>query len=288
MPVTNFDDYKDKYEHIKLERDADGILLVTLHTDGSDVHFGLPVHDNLTAVWGDIGRDPENRVIILTGAGDTFIDKLIPETDKNWVTPEIWMHLHAEAKRLVLDHLEVEVPMIAAVNGPARIHNEQALLCDIVIASEDAVFSDNSHFPAGVVPGDGMQIIWPLVAGFNRGRYHLLTGEELDAKTALEWGVVNEVVPKDQVVARAYELARKIAEKPTLTLRATRMLLVNELKKLMIQGVSHGMMTEGLVAIGAGWKPTPLPETGSNPRLTGTKGDDPRKAYASAPAGTAR
>jgi len=161
----------------------------------------------------------------------------------------------------VLDHLEVEVPMIAAVTGGARIHNEQALLCDIVLASEDAVFADNSHFPAGVVPGDGMQIIWPLAAGFNRGRYHLLSCEELDAKTALDWGVVAEVLPKDQVLPRAFELARRIAKRPTLTLRSTRMLMLSELKRIMSQNVSHGMLAEGLAAIGAGWKPTPLPGT---------------------------
>ena len=69
---------------------------------------------------------------------------------------------------------------------------------------------------------------------------------------------MNEVVPKDQVVTRAYELARMLAAKPTLTLRSTRMLMVNELKKTMNDAVSHGMMTEGLVAMGEGWNPTPL------------------------------
>jgi enoyl-CoA hydratase/carnithine racemase len=259
MAVTKFEDYKDKYDHIKLERDEDGILLVQLHTNGSDVEWGLPVHDNVADVWHNVGNDPENRVIILTGSGDTFIDKEIHIDDHHWVTSDIWFHLHKEAKHLVLDHLNVEVPMIAAVNGPARMHNEQALLCDIVIASEDTVFGDHAHLAQGNVPGDGMQLIWPLVIGLNRGRYFHLTGQEISAQQAYEWGAVNEVVPKDQVVSRAYELARMLAAKPKLALRATRMLMVNELKKAMNDAVSHGMMMEGLAAMAeGGWNPTPL------------------------------
>ncbi|MEV0494021.1 enoyl-CoA hydratase/isomerase family protein [Streptomyces atratus] len=261
MAVTRFDDYKGKYKHLKLERDEDGILLVTIHTDGAEVYWGTDVHDNLSSVWGDIGKDPENKVVILTGAGETFIDREVPIPDKSWITPEIWLKLHADAKRLVLDHLEIEVPMIAAINGPARVHSEQALLCDISIASEDTVFGDHPHFSVGVVPGDGMQVIWPAVIGLNRARYMLLTGVEIDAQKALEWGAVNEVVPKDQVVPRAYELARQIAKQPQLTLRTTRMLMLTELKKVMLHGVSHGLMTEGLVAIGTGWQPTKVEES---------------------------
>ena len=78
--------------------------------------------------------------------------------------------------------------MIAAVNGPALIHAELAVLCDIVIASENAEFQDAPHFPNGVVPGDGVHVVWPLVLGANRGRYFLLTGQKLRAKQALDSG----------------------------------------------------------------------------------------------------
>jgi enoyl-CoA hydratase/carnithine racemase len=255
MAVTHFDDYKDRYDHIKLERDEDGILLMQMHTDGGDVEWGLPVHDNMSDVWRTVGSDPENRVIILTGSGETFLDKEIPIPDKNWITPEGWVHLHTDAKRLVLDHLEVEVPIIAAINGNVRVHSEQALLCDISIASEDALFGDHPHFVNGVVAGDGVQVIWPLVVGLNRARYFLMSGEEITAKTAQEWGAVNEVVPKDQVLPRAYELARRLAERPSMALRTQRMLMLAEVKKVMLHGFSHGLMTEGLVAMGTGWQP---------------------------------
>jgi enoyl-CoA hydratase/carnithine racemase len=249
MAVTQLEDYQDKYTHVKLERDDDGILLVTFHSDGSDLVWGLEPHEDIASVWDDIGRDPENRVIIVTGSGETFIHKEVLAGDGNWVTPEIWHRLHHVAKRLVSSHLEIEVPMIAAVNGHATVHSEQALLCDIVISSDDALWADHPHMPSGVVPGDGIQIIWPLVIGFNRGRYMLLTGQELTAQQAMEWGAVNEVVPKDQVLARAYEHARKLAAKPTLTLRSARMLMTHELKQTMATAVSMGMMTEGLAGV---------------------------------------
>ena len=81
----------------------------------------------------------------------------------------MWDHIYSDAKYLLMNHLNIEVPIIAAVNGPALIHAELAVLCDIVIAAEHAEFQDAPHFPNGIVPGDGVHIVWPLVLGPNRG-----------------------------------------------------------------------------------------------------------------------
>ncbi len=114
-----------------------------------------------------------------------------------------WDHIYNDAKYLLMNHLNIEVPMIAAVNGPALIHAELAVLCDIVIASENAAFQDAPHFPNGIVPGDGVHVVWPLVLGPNRGRYFLLTGQKLSAREALDLGVVSEVVPQRAAWSRA-------------------------------------------------------------------------------------
>ena len=121
--------------------------------------------------------------------------------------------------------------MISAVNGPCNIHSEVPLMADIVLASEDAYFQDVSHFPRGQVPGDGQHIIWSLLVGHNRARYFLLTGMKLSAQQAMEWGAVNEVLPKDKLLDRAWEHAYELVKRPPLVLRYTRQLFTQNLKR---------------------------------------------------------
>ena len=91
--------------------------------------------------------------------------------------------------------------MISAVNGPCNMHSEVPLMGDIVLASEDTYFQDASHFPRGQCPVR-QHVIWSFLAGHTRARYFLLTGKKLGAQEAREWGVVNEVLPKDKLLDR--------------------------------------------------------------------------------------
>ena len=90
--------------------------------------------------------------------------------------------------------LDIEVPLIAAVNGPVRLHSEYILLADIVLATPSTVFQDKPHFELGVASGDGVHLSWQEAIGSIRGRYFIMTRQELDAQTAKEWGAVNEIV----------------------------------------------------------------------------------------------
>ena len=147
-------------------------------------------------------------------------------------------------RMLIENVLAVDVPMISAVNGPCNIHSEVPLLGDIVLASEDAYFQDLAHFPRGMVPGDGQHVIWPWLVGRNRARYMLLTGKKLAAQEALEWGAVAEVLPKDRLLDRAWELARELAKRPPLVLRYTRMLFTQDLKRAFLDELGHGIARE--------------------------------------------
>ena len=144
--------------------------------------------------------------------------------------------------------LDIEVPMITALNGPVLLHSEYALLTDIVLATPETVFQDKPHFEFGIVPGDGVHVLWPHVIGSIRGRYFLLTRQVLDAATARDYGVVNEIVPADRLLARAHEIADGIAALPPLTSRYTRIALTQPLRRLVDEGVGHGLALEGISA----------------------------------------
>ncbi len=242
-----FDDYAARYEHATLERDAHGVLEVRLHSDGGPLVWGAGPHTELGYLFSDIGADPDNRVVIITGTGDRFITDL----DSSWVgamTPDKWNTIYNHGRRLLQRLLEIEVPVIGAVNGPATVHAEIAVLSDIVLCAEHTYFSDAPHFRFGTVPGDGVHVIWPMLLGPNRGRYFLLTGQRIDAQQALDLGVVSEVLPADALLARAHTLADKLARQATTTLRYTRDAVVQPIRRALLDNLGYGLALEGLGA----------------------------------------
>lgn len=242
-----FDTYKDKYAHVRLER-RDGILEARIHSDGGSLKWCGSAHDELGFCFADIANDPENKVVILTGEGDNFCDDVDPMSFGEF-SPRGMQHLLDGGVRLIENLLKIPVPVIGAVNGPAHIHAELLLLSNIVIASEDASFQDNAHMPIGVSPGDGVHVAWPALLGNTRGSYFLLMGERLGVQTAHDFGVVHEIVPKDQVLSRAWQVAEEIAAKPVMATRSARLLLTQEMKRLMQSHLSLGILSECLAML---------------------------------------
>lgn len=241
-----FEEYKDRYPHVRMERE-DGILELHLHSDGGPLVWGSDPHTELGFCFTDVGQDPENRIVIITGTGGKFIADL----DESWVgemTPEKFDAIYRNGKRLLGSLLDIEVPVVGAVDGPASVHAELALLSDIVVAGEQSYFQDAPHFRYGTVPSDGVQVVWQLLLGPNRGRHFLLTAKRLTAAEALDAGVIAEVTPAGVALDRAREIARDLARHPDEPLRYTRVALTQHLKKLIFEEVGYGLALEGLGA----------------------------------------
>jgi enoyl-CoA hydratase/carnithine racemase len=96
---------------------------------------------------------------------------------------------------------DLEIPTIGVINGPG-FHTEMLLMCDITICSEDAIIYD-LHYDIGSVPGDGIHSCFQELLGVKRAAYALLTGQTIDGKTALEYGMVNEIHPRERLIERA-------------------------------------------------------------------------------------
>lgn len=239
-------EYFDKYETIAFERTETGVITVRLHSNGGPVIYSSAHHREWVSAFLDIGADRDNRVMILTGTGDEFICNMKWDLPMNG-SPD-WDPIFWEGRRFLRNLLDIEVPVIGVVNGPATIHSELAVLSDIILASENAVFQDKPHIPYAV-PGDGVAIVWMELLGANRGRYFLLTGQKLTAKEALELGVVNEVLPREQLIPRAMALAENLAALPPLTTRYSRIVLTQRLKRLMEEGLGYHLAVEGLASL---------------------------------------
>ena len=242
--------YFDAYPTIAMSRDDEGVLLVRLHALGGDgpVAYTAQHHRDWGRAFRDIADDRDNRAVVLTGTGDTFIADFA--FDEPMRHPEDWdATVYYDGKHLLRRLLDIEVPVIAAVNGPATIHAELAVLSDITLAASTATFQDAPHVLFNTVPGDGVHIVWLELLGVNRGRYFLLTGQVLDAQEALALGVVNEVHPPDQVLQRALEHGRRLAALDPLVARYTRVVLTQRYKRLLDEGLGYGLALEGLGAL---------------------------------------
>jgi len=219
-----------KFEAIRIERLGD-VLRATIAHPGSPLNaVDGRLHEELTRLFRELRRESEARVAILTGSGRAFSAGgdfgWFPELRK----PGRLEALRRDARQMIADLLDTEIPLIAAVNGPAiGLGASLALLCDFIIAGEAATFAD-PHVRVGLVAGDGGAVIWPLLLGPARAKRYLLTGDSLDAREAERIGLVSFVVTDGELAARSLELAKRLAAGAPLAIRYTK-LAVNKLVK---------------------------------------------------------
>lgn len=245
--MTRFESYRDAFSNAQLQRKPNGVLEIKLHTDGSELIFNGHTHEQFVDLFHAVGEDRDNRAVILTGTGDAFMDTITLD-GFDFFTPGGYDKILREGRKVLTNLLDIEVPMITALNGPVLLHSEYALLTATILATPHTVFQDKPHLELGIVPGDGMHVVWPEVIGSIRARHFLLTRQVLNAETARESGVVNEIVPAYQLLARAHAIADGFAALQPLTARYTRIALTQRLRRLVEEGVGYGLALEGISA----------------------------------------
>lgn len=219
-----------EFETIRVERIRDVLKVTIAHPSSPLNAVDEVLHRELALLFRELKRENDARAILLTGRGKAFS----AGGDFNWFPefqkPEVLEEVRRDGKQLVSDLLEVELPIVAAVNGPAvGLGASIALLCDVIFASEKAAFAD-PHVRVGIVAGDGGAAIWPLLLGPARAKQYLMTGDAIPAIEAERIGLVNFVCPHEELAADALAFAERLAKGAPLAVKFTK-LAVNKLVK---------------------------------------------------------
>jgi len=149
IPTPKFEEYKERFKDFyKMQRRADGVILVEAHTNGGPIQLSVENHRSVGQMLKTVGADPENEIMIFTGSGDEFMMDADPEGFKlesedlpYWAYEYAYKDGRINVSSMVND---LEIPTIGVINGPG-FHTEMLLMCDITICSEDAITAAGSR-----------------------------------------------------------------------------------------------------------------------------------------------
>lgn len=248
QPVSSQPSYFSKYANVRFERDADGVLVMALHTKGNSMTFTAQDHESLVDAFYDVSRDRGNKIVILTGAGSDFMPGIDFGTFGDVSDPDVWSKVHDEGTQMLENIANIRVPMIWAVEGKAHVHAEYGLLANVIVAGEDSTFMDLPHFAGGIIPGDGVFTLWAYYVGPGRAQALLLDPKPMSARRAADLGVVTELVPSGRALLRAKEIAKSLLTQTTVTLRNTRIHFMQPIKERIVHDIGYGLALEGASA----------------------------------------
>ena len=216
----------DDYTSLSFERSPAGVLTVWLDRPESRNATDRVMHGELARLWADIEGDDKVRAVLFAGRGEAFCAggdlDLIEEQIANF---DLVVQMMDEARAIVLGALDCPKPTVAAVHGSAvGAGLALALVADISIVAEDATLAEG-HVRLGIAAGDHAVLLWPLLCGMAKAKYHLLTGAPLTGLEAERIGLVSRSVPAEEVMAEATAIAEKLAAGSDTAIRWTRQAL---------------------------------------------------------------
>ena len=234
------------YQCIEFKRDG-RILTVTLNRPEQRNAVNARLHHELSRVFTDVQRDADSDIVILTGNGTAFcaggdIDWMQLSVDE----PDEFEKTAREAKDIVYSQLDLEKPLICKLNGHATgLGASLALLCDIIIASDEAKIGD-PHVSVGLVAGDGGALIWPQLVGYAKAKKYLLTGELMLAAEAERIGLITDVVPRAELDATVNAMAQRLVSGATKAIRWSKVTTNLPLRQLFHSYFDAGVAYECL------------------------------------------
>ena len=218
------------FKALRIERRG-SVVVVTIDHPDSDLNAvdGL-LHEELAALFRLLKREDQARAVLLTGSGRMFSAGGNFAWFPTLSDLQALEQLRRDAKQLIWDLLDVELPIVAAINGPAiGLGASIALLCDVIFMAESATLAD-PHVRVGIAAGDGGTAIWPLAVGPALAKQYLLTGDPVSAADAERMGLVNRMVPDAALQTTALAFAERLAAGAPLAVRYTKQ-AVNKLVK---------------------------------------------------------
>ncbi|MGD0699737.1 MAG: enoyl-CoA hydratase/isomerase family protein [Trebonia sp.] len=223
IPGPSLGDYRSRFgSHFQVDR-QDGILTIRMHSDGQAARWSRGLLNAWNLLLREVGADRENEVVIITGTGESWLAGVeagsFAAPLSGWDTDLVIEQCNDGVKILERLVFDIDVPTIAAVNGPGP-RLELPLLCDLTLCTPDVVFGDG-NFRAGSAPGDGMFIALSELAGPKRASHVVYTGQGIPAQEAERLGIVNEILPRPELMPRALDLAAQIMARPRTARRLT-------------------------------------------------------------------
>jgi enoyl-CoA hydratase len=219
------------FPSLALDRPAEHVLRLTLSTPGRLNAVGADMHRELAGVWRAVAEDDETRVVLVRGAAGTFsaggdLD-LVLEIADDWETR---VRVLREARDLVHNVIDCPKPIVSAMAGHAvGAGLAVGLLADVSLATPSTRIVDG-HTKLGVAAGDHAAIVWPLLCGLAKAKYHLLLCEPVDGVEAERLGLVSLCVPEDELEERALAIAQRLAAGSQQAIRHTKLALNNWLR----------------------------------------------------------
>lgn len=244
-----FDEIQEMFkEHFIIDRREDGVVTVRMHCKGGPLIWSMELHDAIGKMWRLLGTERSTEMIIFTGTGNVWVTDFesaswAPEGDNPAATR--YNHMFVDGRRMVITMIQdVEVPTLGVLSGSGG-HTELALMCDLAIAADDITVLD-PHMLPGInnVPGDGIHSCFMELMPARFAAWYLMTGDKMSPEDLVRLGMVSEIVPREKLMDRAYEIADMLMAQNRIARRLTTQLVRRPWKKRISDDLDMAFGTE--------------------------------------------